>query len=162
MTPIAQTFIENLRTSLKECPAIGANFFNSFAFTTTGQNFCHPRMHGLIVKVAWGLPDVAALDIDVRLNRGNKLKFQPDTVALDCSQRPLLIADFESPNSSDARIPEKDVKTFLAWARATECRAPYFIITSLPSMATPWELRWTAKDKWNGRNLRGRKPLILN
>jgi len=128
---------------------ISPPFFDSFDYTTTGRNLCHPRVLGLVVKTAWTLPGVAAVDIDVKLNLGGKVKFQPDVVAVDCEGKPLIIADFESPNSSDARIPEKDVKPYLAWAEKSAHRVPYFIITALPRVPRSWELRWTAAGKWN-------------
>jgi hypothetical protein len=58
--------------------------------------------------------------------------------------------DYESPNSSDARVPEKDVEPYLRWVTREEGRAEYIIITTLPDRHCPqWELRYTSKGQCN-------------
>jgi hypothetical protein len=79
-------------------------------------------------------------------------KFQPDLVALASLEplRPLLFIDYESPNSSDIRIPDKDVKAFMAWSGKERWCAPYIIITTLPvKRSDSWELRYTSGDSVN-------------
>ena len=45
------------------------------------------------------LSEVGAVDVDVHLNAGSGVKFQPDLVARDKDKIYTLIVDFESPNS---------------------------------------------------------------
>ena len=62
---------------------------------------------GELAAIIRSLPGVAHVGIDVRLNAlQKKIKFQPDLVAYGDSklQNPVLIVDYESPNSSDFRI----------------------------------------------------------
>ncbi len=95
------------------------------------------------------VPDVY---IDYRINVDNgKTKFQPDIFSCNSKGKPLLVIDYESPNSSDARIPSKDVKPYLKW----NPQVPYIIITTLPKRPSPsWQLRYTdATNKFHkGKN----------
>lgn len=160
MSNVERQFQDNLRDGLTTCAAITPAFFDSFEYTATGQNFCHSRVLGLMVRAAWSVRGVAAVDVDVRLNLGDGVKFQPDLIARDCDDRPLLIADFESPNSSDARIPEKDVKPYLKWSKQAGQSPPYFIVTALPRRPRSWELRWTAASQWNNAHRKNRVEIV--
>jgi hypothetical protein len=127
------------------------------------------------------LPGVAAVDVDVRLNDCRNVKFQPDTMALDNDGHCLLAVDFESPNSSDARIPEKDVEPYLRWSNQQPSRVPYLIITSLPKHVPPprprlgvgrslrrgfskkqWELRYTSPGGCNEAHLQHKDEIESN
>lgn len=125
-------FVQQLNEALADSKLISPRFYNSFAYTTTGQNLCHPRTLGLLVRICWSLPDVAAVDVDVHYNLGSGVKFQPDVVAVGQGGVPLLIIDFESPNSSDDRVPSKDVDAYLQWSKKKNITPRYFILTSLP------------------------------
>jgi hypothetical protein len=85
----------------------------------------------------------------MRFNEGRKKKFQPDLTGVDNRGNPIIFIDYESPNSSDARVPDKDVKAYTNW-RTQKNQAPYLIITTLPDKeALDWEIRWTARGRWN-------------
>jgi hypothetical protein len=107
-----------------------------------------------------------ALDIDVRYNLGSGKKFQPDVAILGEGERPLLVIDYESPNSSDARVPEKDVNQYVRWARRKfldmgDVPPPYLIITTLPRQADSkkWQVRWANKGQWNYGHWRNRAEI---
>lgn len=144
---LERDFVAALERELGGSALVKDNYYDSFTFTRTGNNLSHPRTLGLIVKACWSLADVAAVDIDRRFNEGG-VKFQPDVTCVSSSDVPILFVDFESPNSSDARIPEKDVNPFLK-RREKSHSAIYFIITSLPHGPHKWELRYTAKGQYN-------------
>jgi hypothetical protein len=147
---LAKKLVRRIASEVAACPLITAAVYDSFEFTCTGENHCHPRTWGLIVKAAWELPRVGAVEIDARLNKGTGLKFQPDVLVRDSRAKITLAIDFESPNSSDARVPVKDVAAYLKWAAHEACPPEYLIITSLPNAPAPhWELRWTARGKYN-------------
>lgn len=143
---IVETFAEEFQKVLTGCPVVNASFYNTFDYTRTGNNYSHPRTIGLVVKACYSLPEIAVVDVDVHLNIGAGTKFQPDVVALDHKGRCLLLLDFESPNSSDARIPEKDIEAYLKWIRAKPYSVPYLIITSLPKRVSPLPLRLGTKN----------------
>jgi hypothetical protein len=135
-------------------------FFDSFDYTTSGNNFCHPLTLGALVRVVWNLRGVAAVGIDVRFNSGGGVKFQPDVVAFDRDRQPLVAIDYESPNSSDARIPWKDVDAYLSWNSGQRLSLPYIIITTLPDrQADGWELRYVHGKGYNA-DFRGREKEV--
>ena len=149
-----------LRQELKALPD---NFCGSFEYTTTGKNLTHPIMLGALCSCVRQLPSVRHVGIDVRLNRRTSgIKFQPDIVAYgdDMLERPLLLVDYESPNSSDLRVIEKDLQAYQRWRGGAQAAPPYIVVTTLPSIAVPsWELRWIYKDGYNV-GLRGKQAEV--
>jgi hypothetical protein len=138
---IANKLNVELERALTDLP-IGMH--DSFKYTTTGNNLCHSVTIWLLGNVIASLPGVAYVGVDVRLNRGQGLKFQPDLVGFNKSGQHVVYVDFESPNSSDARVPTKDIHPYLAWAKQDDA-APYVIVTSLPDHQAPeWRLLWTS------------------
>jgi hypothetical protein len=118
------------------------------------------------VKALWALPEVEAVDVDVRFNAGQGCKFQPDAAARNAADQVVLVVDYESPNSSDARIPKKDVKAYVAWAthelnqHGTQ-PPPYLIVTTLPHRPAQgeWWLRWTAQGQYNDGRTKDRQAI---
>jgi hypothetical protein len=140
-----------------EVQGLPDGFLDSFAYTTTGNNLAHPVVLGSIVRVAWGLPGVHFVAVDLRVNLGGGVKFQPDVAALDDGLNSLLFIDYESPNSSDARVPTKDVDAYIRWRRKTGLDVPYLIVTTLPDKASPsWELRYTSAG-WCNQAFQGKR-----
>lgn len=156
---------EHVRILLeKEIQTLPDNFYDTFDYTETGNNLAHPITLGILCKVLSSLSGVCRVGIDVRLNMGNKQKFQPDIVVygdtLDNSGIKLFV-DYESPNSSDARIPEKDVKSYLEWSSATNTNIPYIIVTTLPNKRPQyWELRYTSEG-YHNYDVRRHKNIIF-
>jgi len=102
------TIAVGLRQDLKSLPA---EFCGTFQYTTTGKNLTHPVILGALTHHLRRLPGVRHVGVDVRFNRlSERVKFQPDLVAFsdDALEQPVLIVDYESPNSSDLRLIEKD------------------------------------------------------
>jgi hypothetical protein len=97
-----------------------------------------------------GAIDGERVGIDVRLNDRAGAKFQPEVVLFDRSFNPILCVDYESPNSSDSRVPFKDIQAFISWQKATASGAAYVIVTTLPDAARPtWEIRYTVTGQYN-------------
>jgi len=156
---ICERLAANIQQTLLTVPE---GFHDSFAYTTTGRNLCHPITLWIVAKAVESLNDIVKLvGIDVRLNKGGGVKFQPDVVGFkDDGETPILCVDFESPNSSDARIVRKDVEAYLAWNDKT---VPYVIITCLPNRQSPdWELRWTATSQYNSAHVGQREKIREN
>lgn len=152
-----QQFVEAFNREIASLPA---GFFSTFRYTTTGNNLSHPVTLGAIVRVVGRLPTVAHVGIDVRLNDKDGVKFQPDVVGFDENLHPLLVVDYESPNSSDARIPVKDWLPFAKWRATSGGETPYLVVTTLPEDSSPeWELRWTAIGQYN-QDFRGQRDEI--
>ena len=125
-------------------------FHDSFAFTQTGNNLTHPVTLGLLCRILWDMPQFTLVAIDLRLNLGDGVKFQPDLACLGSGHAPTALVDYESPNSSDARVPVKDVDSHLRWQSRSALSVPYIIVTTLPNRRRDgWELRYTSSKGCN-------------
>jgi hypothetical protein len=146
------TYANEIASALEmEIKKFPDQFYDSFRYTTTGQNLTHPLTLGLLTKVLWQLEGVKFVAVDFRLNDSGA-KFQPDLVALSCVEpkAPLLYVDYESPNSCDTRIPTKDVAAYIEWSRLSSSRAPYIIVTTLPAnRMDDYQLRYASKGSAN-------------
>lgn len=145
------TMIENIASRLEtEIKSLPEGFHSTFTYVKTGDNRCHSSTIWILAKIISGLPDIEHVGIDVPLVRkGAKIK--PDVVGYGPDWKHAVYVDFESPNSSDSRVWEKDCKPYAAYREAepTLC-APYIIVTSLPDREAPgWQLRWTSGQQYN-------------
>ena len=148
---LIKTLSDHLRVALEGLPD---GFSDTFQYTRTGRNLTHPIIWGSLIKASWALPDVDYVGVDYRLNNRDGAKFQPDIVGfsepLGDAPVPLFAIDYESPNSSDARIPNKDIRAYQVWRQAERATFPYVIVTTLPDRHAPeWELRYTYGDGCN-------------
>jgi len=153
---IADQIARELEQLIQDLPD---DFYDTFNFTKTGNNLTHPWTWGILTNILWDLPGITSVGVDVRLNNSG-VKFQPDLIGYSAGDKPAIFLDYESPNSSDARIPIKDVDPYLTWRSACNSDAPYVIVTTLPECASPnWELRYTSMDKYN-HGFRDKRELI--
>lgn len=139
-------------------------FYTTWGYTETGNNFTHPVTLGFLIseleKVLNCYPALIA-GVDTRFNSG--VKFQPDLSMLDPDLSPWLFVDYESPNSSDARVPVKDVDAYNAFSTSTNSRIPYIIITTLPDQPSPyWKLRYYSKGNYNDGFKEHRSEILEN
>ncbi|MBF6570375.1 MAG: hypothetical protein IVW54_16020 [Candidatus Binataceae bacterium] len=142
----------------------------TFRFVTTGMNLCHPITVGLIAKVVGEMDGIGYVGVDVRLNDGTRRKFQPDVAGFRDADgvrenQPVIFVDFESPNSSDGRIPGYHLVQYLNWARERQQETPYVIVTCLPDgrvAESDWELRYTAKGYCNADHKGKLKEICAN
>ncbi len=144
---LIQDFLRALQTCLDQAPpsVLEAAMFDTFKYVATRRCFCHPRTMGFLAKAAWSLPYTAAVEIDVHFNSGNGIRFNPDVVLRDGDGVVRLAVDFESPNSVDPRVIEKDVGAYLRWVGTLAAPMEYLIITSLPSSPrsrSEWTVRY--------------------
>ncbi len=145
---LVDEIVSELQVEIAQLPN---RFYDSFEYTTTGNNYTHPVTLGLIAKILWQVSGVRYVAVDIRLN-DNGAKFQPDLTALANIEKiePLVFLDYESPNSSDGRIPTKDISAYKEWSKACNKKTPYLIVTTLPDKTVAdWELRYTAKEQYN-------------
>jgi hypothetical protein len=151
--PIVTRFLDALRAVVGSVSdeLLPATLFDTFEYTTTGNNLSHPRVWGACVKAAWDIVDDHGLvEIDSRLNREG-VKFQPDLIIRARDGGVRLAVDIESPNSSDARLFPKDVEAYLGWGESRR-GFPYLVVTMLPRRrrtSDEWEIRWTSPKYYN-------------
>ncbi len=144
---LCRKIVEELQKQIESFPK---GFYDTFKYTVTGQNETHPRTIGLLCKILWNIKNISAVYIDMRFNEDGKEKFQPDLTGFDGHKNPIIFIDYESPNSSDVRILEKDIDSYKSWVTAKKSQTPYLIITTLPDKYTPeWEVRYTSKNGCN-------------
>ncbi len=161
---IAKKILPSLEAAVAIMPD---GFYDSSKYTTSGANgdncLCHPITLGVLFKALSALDKVAHVGIDVHLNRGPDKKYQPDLVGFQKELTHVVYLDFESPNSSDARIPVKDVEPYLRWKQAAGGAAPYIVVTSLPDKEAPkWQLGYTAAGGYNAEHKGKKKDIIKN
>jgi hypothetical protein len=144
---LCREIVEELQKQIKSFPE---DFYDTFEYTVTGKNETHPRTIGLLCKILWDIRVASAVYIDMRFNEDEKAKFQPDLTGVDDRRNPVIFIDYESPNSSDARVLEKDIDSYKSWVAVKKSQTPYLIITTLPDKYTPeWEVRYTSKNGCN-------------
>lgn len=155
---INKNLVSFLISSLREeISILPEDFYSSFHYTITGKNLTHPFTIGLLIKVLYQLTGTILVASDCRFNEklsdnGDKMKFQPDLTVISRLDPivPLAYIDYESPNSSDDRIPTKDVAAYQNWMKDSILLVPYIIITSLPDKSVPdWEFRHYSQKKCN-------------
>lgn len=108
MTSVLKLAAELARRLEDRIRPLPDEFYRTLAYTRTGQNLTHPVTVGLLATIVAELPGVAVPTIDHRLNGCNGTKFQPDILAVSKELKPILAIDYESLDSSDARVPQKN------------------------------------------------------
>jgi hypothetical protein len=72
----------------------------------------------------------------------------------------MIFVDYESPNSSDERVIEKDIKPYLRWPEMTGSKTPYLVVTTLPAVASPdWQVLYTSYVGY-GAAAKGQKKAV--
>ncbi len=135
-----------LQTGIASLPD---GFFDSFEYTATGKALTHPVVFGLMARFAWKVEGVGQVGLDVALNEGGGVKFKPDVIGYTDNLHAMFILDYESPNSSDYRVVEKDVDGFIGWRDHMGSTVPYVIVTTLPQATSWWECRWVGEGSYN-------------
>lgn len=144
---LCREIVEELQKQIASFPE---GFYDTFEYTVTGKNETHPRTIGLLCMILWNIKTISAVYVDMRFNEEGGKKFQPDLTGVDNRGNPILCIDYESPNSSDARIPGKDVDSYRDWIATQKSKVPYLIITTLPDKYAPdWQVRYTSKKRCN-------------
>ena len=148
--------IEQLRSRLEGAlRSLPEGFYDTFEFTTTGNTLCHSITLSLIAKVLGEMDGVGYVGVDVKLNDGGGVKFQPDVVGFGNAEslgrvEPVIFVDFESPNSSDGRVPNYHLPQYMRWIKVQEHKAPYVVITSVPDAPAPkWKLLYAGPKGLN-------------
>ncbi|MBU1976004.1 MAG: hypothetical protein KKG59_06385 [Nanoarchaeota archaeon] len=137
------------------------SFYETFEATKTGNNHTHARTMGYIVRALIRLYPEYIIEIEPHLSMhvNGKIKLWRPDILVRKGDVAWMIIDYESPNSSDARIECKDVNQY----RASGLAVPYIIITTLPNKLTPsWELRYTTKGYRNEEHKGKREEVRQN
>lgn len=140
-------FAERFEKAIENVPP---GFYDTFEYNESPNNFVHPWTWARIIESFSKIDNVTAVLND------QKRDFRPDVIVVNNGDfdfsSPLLYIDYESPSSSDARIPSKDVDKYIARIEKNINlnKVPYIIITTLPKKESPkWKLKWAGKDGYN-------------
>jgi len=142
----AKKFLKEFEKLLKNSK-VSDEYWSTFKYTSTGNNHCHALTWGLISRALSKIKETKELYIDIHLKAG-KVTLRPDVYAVSNNGSRLAI-DFESPNSSDARVVEKDIVQFLSFLAEGGEIDKYIVVTSLPEKNSNWELRYTSAGGYN-------------
>ncbi len=136
------------------------DFFGSWEHCSSNRDsvLCHSIGLGLLAAAVADLKAVQQVGIDSRLTlrirkggRSERKSWRPDVVGFRRNGDqfiPVVYGDFESPNSSDGRVPVKDVEGYRSWLKAGGEPAPYVLVVCLPEREQGyWSLRYT--KGWN-------------
>ena len=153
---IIEYLIKDLETSIESLPCKDPkSIFNGakYSFTSKENPFTkrsHSLMISLITKCLWDALGKSSeskyiVEIEPRFSytyfeEGNE-KFSPDIVVYEANKnenieslKPILFIDYESPNSSDARVNYKDIDQFMYFSEYLEAKDirnfGYLILTS--------------------------------
>lgn len=145
-------------------------FFGSWEHCSSKRDsvLCHSIGLGLLAAAVADLKVVQQVGIDSRLTlrirksgKSGRKSWRPDVVGFRREGDefiPVVYGDFESPNSSDGRVPVKDVEGYRSWLMAGGEPAPYVLVVCLPeSEHGYWPLRYT--KGWNKDHV-GRLPKL--
>lgn len=146
---IASRLVARLARRAKVDPAFPPELFRDYQYVFGPNRCCHSRTVALIHEVAATIRGVASVTGNTALFRG-KPRWQPDAVLWDGQDQPLCVVEYESLNSSDARIVYKDFSGYEQWVKTCEWALPLVIITTLPKGESPWyRLLWTQDNLYN-------------
>src|SRR5260221_2306860 len=169
MENLVDQIISKLQDEIANLPD---GFYDTIEYIKTGRNYVHPITWGILSKILSSIEGVKYVAVDFRLNlrsQDKRIKFQPDLIALSQIEpfeqlkhilqiethgqlEPMLFLDYESQNSSDKRIPRKDVAAYEGWSQANQSRVPYFIVTTLPDKPVKeWVLWARPNSEFHGR-----------
>lgn len=134
-------------------------FLGSWEHCSSGRKsvLAHSLGLGMLSASVADITGVEQVLIDVRLKKdadGALVTWQPDLIG--CGKvhppiiSPVIYVDFESPNSSDRRIWDKDIGGYRRWLAAEGEEAPYVIVVCLPVRPHGyWPLRYTHANGYN-------------
>lgn len=153
-------FKEHFEKAIENVPP---GFYDTFEFAESPNNFVHPWTWARIIESFSKIDNVTAVLND------QKQDFRPDVIVIKNGDfnfsSPLLFIDYESPSSSDARIPSKDVGKYIARIEKNIYlnKVPYIIITTLPKKESPkWKLKWAGKDGVNKHHKDAEDEILKN
>lgn len=89
--------IERLNNEIKSIPS---DWFKTWNYVKSPNCYNHPRVIGLLSKILGEINSNGWVGHEFGFGR----RFNPDVIFFDQRNSPQIIIDYESPNSSDARI----------------------------------------------------------
>lgn len=155
----ANQLIRVVRPIVAKSKHFPPDLYATWNYVSGEDRVCHQRTTALLAHAAWMLPTAPAVEQENcyvigsrpdpdRPGKQKAIKWQPDMVLKSATGTPLLFVDFESPNSSDFRVIDRDVALwYVNWIASGHPASEYLIITSLPDAKAPtWRSRYGQAD----------------
>ena len=144
---VAKTLVCSLLRRIETDESLPADLFTSYFHLS--EKKCHRIVVDLIEVVGHSLPGVERVTGNKALHSLGRRRWQPDVVLWN-NHRPILVIEYESLNSSDNRVLEKDLDWYSIWASLQAERVSLLIITTLPDFEfANYELRYTSPGQYN-------------
>jgi hypothetical protein len=107
MTKILASVVRQMQRLMRGDSAFPPELFTNYRYIRGADRVCHLRVVQLIKRAAAELPGVTPSASEQEL--GKNPRWRPDVVLRDSMDRILGVIEYESLNSSDSRVVEKDV-----------------------------------------------------
>jgi hypothetical protein len=142
---LIEALLRALEGFIADSPLVCEEHYSTQDYIYGDDRIVNSRTMGFIIRAAWTLPEVCVVDVEHTFK-----KWHPDITLRDAQNNILLVIDYESPNSSDYRVIDRDVWKYVEWGKSTGNWLPYLIITTLPKQRSiKWELLYSREDKSN-------------
>lgn len=141
------TIIQELIAKMQKIVAVSteypAELFTEYRYVLGEDKCCHQKVVSLIKQAAAQIPGVLADQQEKEL--GKAPRWRPDVILRESNSGDVTaIVEYESLNSSDARVLEKDVAGYEAWIGLQRQTIPLLIVTTLPHFhASEYRLLYT-------------------
>lgn len=136
---IENIFLYELKKELEKLSKQGKlnkTYFNSFYHTNKKPGNCHEIVMDAIKKII--SPVIYFEDEKICCENRN---WRPDFIFFD-GMTISKIVDFESPNSSDDRVINKDFEQYKTFIQNCGLEIPYIVITTLPDPEKDGLIKW--------------------
>lgn len=159
----ANCLIESVRLIISNNKHFPRELYATWDYVRGDKRVCHQRTMALLAHAAWMLPSNPIVELEDCFDVGydqlkqKTIKWHPDMLLRSSEELIgdiLLFVDFESPNSSDFRVIDRDIELwYMNWSNkyhGLKDMPEYLIITSLPNEEAPqWDCRYSRADGYN-------------
>jgi len=141
--------------------------FTDEKYVYGSERDCHNRIIDLITGAVGDLPGVTEVTGNKILHRdgdgGRRDSWKPDVVGWNGTGDVVCVLEYESLNSSDSRVIEKDVYGYWRWVQNLVARPPMLIVTTLHDGPSPhYKLRYARPGYYNWEHVDRQKDAREN
>ncbi len=152
---VVTRLIRAVRADVESDTTFTDELFSDYRYVYGAGRACHRLVVERIQECGRRLDGVADVTGNKNIRKGMTPRWQPDVVLWASEGAPMCVVEYESLNSSDERVIEKDAAGYRRWMNVHDDPTPLLIVTTLPNAASPWyRLRYADKDPANNYNWR--------
>lgn len=132
---LIKTLVSRMQQRVKNDPTYSPELFTDWRYVYGDQRCCHDLAVKLVKDAATDLPGVIPSQSEKQL--GKSPRWRPDVVLSNQSGQPIGVIEYESLNSSDSRVVDKDMYGYEGWHKTLTTPVPLLVITTLPDSPSP-------------------------